>query len=571
MKEGKGIFHNQLRKSVLKKIIVLLSVGAALFILGQLVITFTVNEGNARNNLSMLEEVYLTLYERNHMFLEEETVYQQCLDILYQEEKDIQTELLEQLLYRFNAQGDVGSEMILCNEQGEILYSSFSDKELTSYLINYNGAVCFNVENSGSKDVYHAVYYDTGSYADYMFVKPLYVGGELGGYVTLFLSGDEWNFYLSDRNFDGVITDMRANVIYCSKAKLADKVNKFYQPSGRLTIYHGERYWTLSKTLPDYKVVIYSLVYYPQNTAFLIGLLIIVIMSFCWYLIANWMAASMADNNSERIGRLVKEIRLIRKGDINHRVEMGTKDEFQEVGYQINYMLNNIQALNNKNTELLQLNNAIEINQLTAQMNPHFLYNTLEIIRNLVVQDSEKADELIILLTQLLRYSINHQAKDVYLEEDMRYIQAYLDIQRCRFGERFTYRIHMEAACGQCMLPKLLLQPLIENCIKYGFKKQMNIHVAINGWMRDSQLMLSVADDGPGMEAAVIMELNGLLNRPVNDTGSFGLYSISRRLYLQYGEQSGLEVKAVKEKGLEVIVTIKQKDKGGDNVSGFDY
>ena len=101
----------------------------------------------------------------------------------------------------------------------------------------------------------------------------------------------------------------------------------------------------------------------------------------------------MAENNAASIERLVSEIRIIRKGDYDHRIQMNTDDEFTEVGYQVNHMLDSIQALNDRNTELLKLNSRIEMDQLTAQMNPHFLYNTLEIIRNLVVFDADKAFE----------------------------------------------------------------------------------------------------------------------------------------------------------------------------------
>lgn len=556
-KKETGKFRDQLQRSVLRRIIILLAVGGVMFILGQLLITYTVNEGNARNNLDKLETVFLNLYNRNHDFLEKEEVSLHGIGII---EGNEDITWMEQTFYRYNSEGNVENEMILSDVSGEIKYSSFSDKDLTSYLVNYNDAICFKVKKSGEKDIYHAVYFDTGNYSDYMFVKPLYHGEELLGYLTLFLSGDDWNFYLSNKNFDGVITEERNNVIYCSKGKLTNPVNKFYPASGRLGYYNEERYWTISKTLADYNVTIHSLVYYPKNTGFFIGLLIIAVMSLFWYKIANWMAAAMADNNADRIGKLVKEIRIIRKKDHRHRIEMGTEDEFEEVAYQINYMLDNIQALNDKNTELLQLNNAMEMGQLTAQINPHFLYNTLEIIRNLVSMDARRADELIVLLTQLLRYSINHQVMDVLFADDMQYIQMYLDIQKCRFGDRFAYTMDIEEACERCMVPKLLLQPLIENSIKYSFKKQMNIHLDIKGWMEGKRLMLSVTDDGPGMDRKSLEALNARLTKANNDTGSFGLHNISRRLYLQYGEESGIKVRMGKEKGLEVIVSIMQSE-----------
>lgn len=161
---------------------------------------------------------------------------------------------------------------------------------------------------------------------------------------------------------------------------------------------------------------------------------------------------------------------MIQKGDHKHRIQLGTDDEFGEVGHQVNRMLDNIQNLNERNTELLKLNSRIEMEQLTQQMNPHFLYNTLEIIRNLVIFDAPKAEELIVKLTEVLRYSVNTIRKEMTLEEDMQFIDAYLEIQNCRFGDRFHCEIHIETECSQCIVPKMLLQPMGLGAVSYGIQ-----------------------------------------------------------------------------------------------------
>ncbi len=207
----------------------------------------------------------------------------------------------------------------------------------------------------------------------------------------------------------------------------------------------------------------------------------------------------MAKNNAELISKLANEIRIIQNGDYQHRIVLDTQDEFSEVANRINHMLDNLRELNSRNTELLELNNAMEINQLTVQMKPHFLYNTLEIIRNLVLLDGKRAEQLIVQLTHVLRYSINGSKEDVYLEEDMQYIQDYLAIQSCRFGDRLRCTVDIDENCKSCIVPKLVLQPIIENSIKYGFKKKMDIKIDIRGFMSGNILILSIKDDGLGM------------------------------------------------------------------------
>lgn len=156
----------------------------------------------------------------------------------------------------------------------------------------------------------------------------------------------------------------------------------------------------VQKILEEYGVVIYSLVYYPGTPAVWIGILSLCMMGLFWYKVTMWMVKSMAEKNSKQIGKLVSEIRIIQGGDHAHRIKMDTEDEFTEAAYQINAMLDNIHDLNERNIELLKINSRIEISQLTAQINPHFLYNTLDTIRNLVLCDGEKAETLILQLTK---------------------------------------------------------------------------------------------------------------------------------------------------------------------------
>lgn len=575
-KQKEGVFQNNLRKSAAKKIILLLLFGAFLFMAGLLATSFIENELNASRNLNRLERVFVELYENNASFLQDERTGESGCRLFSAFEK-VQTkkELLadrteeqaafdevlsefKNLFRRFDDSCSVKNDIIVTDRDGLVLFSSFNENKLSSYLLNYNNAVCYNARNCREDEIYNAVYYDRGDFADYIFVKPVYDGAVPKGYISLYLSGSGWNFYLDDSSFDGVITDLRQNVMYCSKACLADSSNKFYGVRHGIWQSENGRYWIRSKELPLYSAVIYSMVYSPKSEAVYVGLISLLVIGFLWYGMANWMAKTMAENNAASIETLVNEIRIIRKGDYEHRIQMDTEDEFSEVAYQVNHMLDSINALNSRNTELLKLNNLIEMNQLTAQMNPHFLYNTLEIIRNLVTMDADKAEELIVRLTEVLRYSVDNSRKDVPLGEDMKYIGNYLEIQNCRFGSRFSCDIDIDECCLSCMIPKLLLQPIIENSIKYGFQKQMELHLWIQGRVKDKILYLSVRDDGPGMEQKLACQITERLGKQFNDSPSNGLYNIARRLYLQYGASSGLELRNEEGKGLNVLIRIRQ-------------
>lgn len=550
-----GVFERQLRRLVAKKILLLLAVGIALFLIGLYVVTLSANSANASQNLTLLKNVYISLYRNDRDFLFNTKTISLSEEVL---RGKADSSDLAYWFQEFNSKCSVKNQMILSDSRGGVLYSSYEQGVLSDYQVNYNAAVCHNAKGLGPGQLYNAVYYNNGNYSDYIFVMPIVSDGTALGYVSLYLSGDDWNFFLLNYNYDGVITDDKNNVMYASKPKLIASSNKFYGQESGICYYNNERFWIESGSLPEYKVRIYSLIYYPKNSAFAIGLFVIAIMGISWYLLAGWMAGSMAKNNAMRIGQLLSEIRIIQKEDPAHRIRMDTQDEFNEVAVQINHMLDSIRELHGRNTELLRLKNTIEISQLTAQMNPHFLYNTLEIIRNLALFDGERAEKLIVQLTQILRYSIDNSREDVLLEEDMQYIRDYLDIQKCRFGDRLHCTVDIDANCGRCTIPKLVLQPIIENSIKYGFRKKMEIRIEIRGHIEENMLVLSVKDDGLGTREEEAAALNSSLGKAYFPEKSYGLHNISRRLFLRYGEESGIHIINRQGLGFEVILNVMQ-------------
>lgn len=565
LKESSGkdysanLFVYGLQKSVRKKIFVQILLGILLFITGFFFLTFNTNQENAKNNLAMLKDVYLELYNQSMDFLQDSSTLSS-----FQERVDNSSSpRFEYVFNRFNLKSNVGNKVILMNKDEDIIYSNFAENEMSDYLINYNRAICYNAKMTGSDDIYVAVYFDIDEYSDYMFVKPVYNDGEIIGYISLYILGTDWNYYLSDKNFDGVIVDKRLNTIYRSKAGFANQSGKFTPKNGIVCTYNSERYWVTSEYLPDQDVTIYSLVYYPRNNTLIIGIVVIVIIGLLWYNLSTWMSHSMAQYNSTQVSRLVKEIRMIQNGEYTHRIHMNTKDEFDEIGHRINRMLDSVRELNSRNTELIMLNSTLERAQLEAQMNPHFLYNTLEIIRNLVVIDADKAEELIEKLVHILRYSVSNDSNSVRLREDMEYINDYLYIQKVRFGERFSCNISFDENCEECIIPKLLLQPIIENSIKYGFKVQTEITIDIYGEVTDGVLTIHVSDNGPGMREDKAKELAESLNQAAYKGNSLGLHNIARRLYLSYGARSGIRIQNKEGSGFEVILVIEQNKNDG--------
>lgn len=556
-------FQAHLQRTVRSRLLIMVLCSVILFIVGQQAITITTNEHNANIHLEQLVESIMDFDEESRDFLNGLEEGGLTHEIMLHSDPDA-LEQMKAKFWGFQERSGIESQILFVNVGGDVLYTSFGENYLSSYLLNYNNAICYKVKNAGQTEVYRAVYYENGSYADTMYVKPHYDDGELKGFVTIFLSGSAWSYYLSESDFDGVITDERDNAMYISKPGLLGGSNKFHGKSaGTWKTDNGSRYWIVSRELPDLQARVYSLVYYPPNRGLYLGLFLLLAMGVVWFAMADWISRSMAERNSESIGALVHEVGIVRK-DHSHRIELHTGDEFEEVGQQINTMVENIIEMGNRNIELTKLNARIEMKQLTTQMNPHFLYNTLEIIRSYLSFEPETSEDMIVDLSEILRYSVDSSRLEVRLSEDLNYIENYLRIQRCRFSERFHCDIELDEECGQCFVPKLLLQPLIENSIKYGFRKKMNLTITITGKVEGGMLKIRVSDDGLGMDPQEAETLQTQLLSYFEGAQSIGLRNLSRRLHLKYGNRSGLQIQNRPGIGFDVLVTIEQLEVSDD-------
>lgn len=550
-------FQKKLQYAARRRVFAIILCSVILFIVSQYAVTLASNERNAGLHLEQLADSLSAIDAQSRSFLqdlEDEGVTQGVIA----ERSAAAVERMKTEFWKYQEACGIESQILITDEDTNILYTSFGESLLSSYLVNYNNAICYKVRQTAQTEAYRAVYYERGNYSDTMYVQPFYQDGTLEGFVTVFLSGNAWNFHLSESNFDGIITDERDNAMYVSKPGLLGGSNKYQGVEhGVWRTENGSRYWVTSRPLPELQAVVYSLVYYPPNRGIWIGFLLLLIMGFIWFATADWINLSMAEHHSKSIGALVHEIRIVQQ-DPAHRIELHTDDEFEEVSQQINKMLEIITELNSRNTELIRLNARIEMQQLMAQMNPHFLYNTLEIIRSFLSFDPDTSEQLIVSLTEILRYSVDASRQEVRLAEDMEYINKYLNIQRCRFGDRFHCEINLSEACDQCLVPKLLIQPLIENSIKYGFRKKMDICIRVEGHVEHGILCIRVSDDGLGMDEEEAKTLQQRLLTFDNSARSIGLLNLSRRLYLEYGSRSGLQIRNTPGVGFAVNVYIEQ-------------
>ena len=194
---------------------------------------------------------------------------------------------------------------------------------------------------------------------------------------------------------------------------------------------------------------------------------------------------------------------------------------------------------------------------LQNQINPHFLYNTLDSI--IWMSEAGENDQVVLMtsaLAKLLRQSISNDREQITVAEEIDYVRSYLTIQKMRYKDKLEYTIDVEERILDVRIIKFVLQPLVENAIYHGLKyKETKGNLDIRGYRRGNRVCLVVADDGAGMEES---ELEHILEKKEKKTKSngVGVYNVQKRLQLYYGPEYGISYISRKGEGTVATVTI---------------
>ena len=222
---------------------------------------------------------------------------------------------------------------------------------------------------------------------------------------------------------------------------------------------------------------------------------------------------------------------------------------------------------------LNQLRIRSDLSALQYQINPHFLYNTLDNIRSQALIHGQKDIAMMTeKLSRFFRYAISNRENLVRLEEETAHIDDYYYIQKQRFGDRFDMKILMEdAALGQCYVPKLVLQPLVENAIVHGLERSKNGGIVTIHIIRVSdKIVIEIADNGVGMQESTLNSLNerlrsGQYRLPTHRGRGTGIavQNVNARIRLTFGEEFGIHYRSLEGEGTRAVVTLPYVDQFG--------
>jgi len=369
-----------------------------------------------------------------------------------------------------------------------------------------------------------------------------------------------------------VITDENGWVYFTNNFNFLDTLERF-----DLTIEkersHVERddgkFFVASSGIMDNHIHIYSIL--PLSNQLLIIKYIVIILLFVFtmmFLFVFISSKGMAAKKTKDLYVIIDSFEKAKEGDLDTHIEITSNDEFETIADAYNQMMDSLKEQIERNIEMGKLVAFSQTKQLESQFNPHFLFNTLENIRFMCKMEPEIASKMVLNLSILLRYSISNTQEEVTVNEDIAYMENYMSILKFRFNQRFQYTIDISPEIEECIIPKLLLQPMVENSIKYGFVGREHLVVEISGYLEDGKLVMICSDDGAGMEPEVLEEIQQVLGCSVNKSSHSGLYNINRRLQLKYGDEYGIQIQSDQEKGTTIKIVLPARNVG--NSGGSD-
>lgn len=285
-----------------------------------------------------------------------------------------------------------------------------------------------------------------------------------------------------------------------------------------------------------------------QNTV-LILVLIVLAFSFLFVFISNGLTKPLT--------YMVESMNRIKKGEMDLRLKITREDELGILGREFNDMLDETERLLKREYEAKALADDAKYKALQAQVNPHFLYNTLDTMSGIAAsQNCPAVGTMCRALSNLFRYSLHMQSPYATLEEEILHIKNYMYIVNVRTNNSIQLQFQIDSESLKYQVPRISIQPLVENAIQHGLKnKRGDKLIVVGAEIEDGLMRIWVEDNGVGMDAPTI---NQALERSVSDTlerrASIGIHNINARMKLLYGQQYGVKVESVIGQGSRVMM-----------------
>lgn len=319
---------------------------------------------------------------------------------------------------------------------------------------------------------------------------------------------------------------------------------KFYLQSAAI----DKTDWYMVNVLP--KSSILSTIKTQRNYLFIIVILNIIM--------AIILAAYLVKVINKRLFQVIDGMRQVPNGHLNNYIENDSSDEVGELIDNYNYMISKMSVLIDEQYKLGKEVKNAELKALQSQINPHFLYNTLDMINWMAQKNMNKEISLAVKnLAKFYKLSLNKGKDITTIRNEVEHSKLYVNLQNMRYDNRITLITRLDESLMDCSIPKITFQPIIENSINHGIlgRGMESGSILISGYISQGNLIIQISDDGIGIEKEVLPLILKDNNLQTKGSG-YGLKNINQRIKLLYGESYGLSFTSNYGFGTTVEITL---------------
>lgn len=393
----------------------------------------------------------------------------------------------------------------------------------------------------------------------YSFCRAVPGAEGAAGYLFFNLRSDSFSSYLRGMSQDILITDAYDNVIYTTLDREADPEDKL--PSGKYSLrvdregiflLDGNYHYVCPRTVTPKNIQVYTLTSLEIQVKTLgFSLLLFSLLCVLLFVIIMILTQAFARRNAGEIRELTRAVAALDHGDVGYELSAQCSEEFQGLYSQFKQLVRN-------NNQLQERRRRMEVRHLEEQFNPHFVFNVMETVRYQIGEDPETACEMLQSFANLMRYSINYGHTKVALETDVEYINDYLLLQKIRYNNALRFQLNIPDELLECQVPKLLLQPVIENSIRHGFVQGRTLEILVEAEQAGGDLRFTVQDNGAGIPRERLEAIRESFSLEL-DSGivrRIGLYNVQKVVSLLYGPEYGLSIESAPGAGTRVTLTM---------------
>ena len=480
---------------------------------------------------------------------------------IYQMKKDIKKALPSNLngisILVLNQKGEsfLNQDELLTTSAQEILNSSITKRALEQKnTIVYESLPHGFTSSTQSTRVIMAtkVLCDSSTQKPYAIVYISIKESEFKKFYEYFVSEYTHCYFVNEKE-QVVVSDQTQEIgstwSWLDKERLENKTRSIEEKDGKKVI-------LLQKTLPYYQYTAYGVIDANQALEKLYDIPKLIVISCGIGSILLLIVFCIVKQTTRSLSILIQKMSVARENGFRQKLPMCGVKEVQELTATYNVMLDDIETYISQLIETQKEKRRAEIRALQMQINPHYVYNTLTSIKWLIWQgDTKTSVQALDAFIRLLRNTIGNEDEFILLSDEIENLQNYVLINQIRYGNQIEVQYQIEDACKSYYVPKLILQPFVENAFFHGYPSGQRGVIQVLAKLEQETLRIKIVDDGVGISGEALEKLTSHKKKTEHFTG-IGIQNVRERLHLLYGEHSGVQINSKEQQGTEVIIQI---------------